>query len=233
MKVEAIILAGGKGTRLRSVTMNAIPKGLTPIQDKPILVWELEWLAREGINSAILATGHLSEEIEKALGNQVETPFGTVDIQYSVEREKLGSGGAARLASALVSEPQVLILNGDVITTAPLEPLFTLHHEKKVLGTMLGVNMLSPYGVIYHKDNLITKYEEKPRLDVPIHGGVDLFETEVLSRFPEKGQMEETIFLDLVKEKQFAFHLISNDEFWMSIDTQKDFEAANQSWPGL
>ena len=226
-------MAGGKGTRLRSVTMNVIPKGLTPIQEKPILVWELEWLAREGIKSAILATGHLSEEIEKALGDQVTTPYGNVDLQYSVEKEKLGSGGAVRMASELVSSSQVLILNGDVLTDAPLSPLFDLHKEKKVLATMLGVNMVSPYGIIHHKDNLITKYEEKPRLDVPIHGGVDLFEADVLSRFPVKGQMEETIFVELVKERMFAFHLISNDRFWMSIDTQKDFELANKTWKGL
>ncbi len=233
MNIEAIILAGGKGTRLRSVTMNMIPKGLTPIQEKPILLWELEWLAREGIRSAILATGHLSEEIEKALGNQVETPYGTVDLQYSVEKEKLGSGGAVKLASELVSAEKTLILNGDVLTNAPLTPLFDLHKEKQVLATMLGVNMVSPYGIIHHKDNLIIKYEEKPRLDVPIHGGVDLFETDVLSRFPTKGQMEETIFVELVQERMFAFYLIPNDQFWMSIDTQKDFELANKTWTGL
>ncbi len=233
MLKEAIILAGGKGTRLRSVTRNVFPKGLTPVKNKPILGWEMEWLAREGIQKVILATGHLAERIEDAFGTKYDTSFGSLNIEYSVEKEKLGSGGAIKLAKDLVDGDLVIVLNGDILTTASIDPLVKLHEDLDVYATMMGVNMVSPFGIVHHENSLVTKYEEKPRLPVPIHAGVDLFDTDVLNRFPTKGQMEETIFLELVKERKFGFHLISDDVFWMSIDTQKDFETANKTWPGL
>ncbi len=230
---DAIILVGGKGTRLRSVTNNEIPKPLVKIQNKPILCWELDLLIKEGFSKAILAVGHLGNVIEQEMGNSYSNDHGQIDIKYSYEEEKVGSGGAVKLASRYVTGEQVLVMNGDILTSANLEPMIALHNELKVKGTMLGVNMTSPYGIVHHENNLITKFEEKPRLDVPIHAGIDIFDSSILPRFPDKGQMEETIFLELVKEKQFAFYLLSNDVFWMSIDTQKDYDAANSLWKGL
>jgi len=87
---EAIILAGGKGTRLRSVTLNKIPKGLTNIKDKAILEWELQWLAREGVSRVIFAVGHLSESVENHFQSNYNSDFGDVEIIISVEKEKTG-----------------------------------------------------------------------------------------------------------------------------------------------
>ncbi len=230
---EALILVGGKGTRLRSITNDSIPKTLAKIQNRPILEWELEWLVREGFRHAILATGHLSEKIQMAFGKEFETQFGSISLDYSIEREKLGSGGAVRLASELVTEQRVLVMNGDVLTDINLKPMKAIHKNLGKLATMLGVNMVSPYGIVHSENGLITKFEEKPVLDYIIHGGIDIIEKDVLERFPKKGQMEDTIFVELVEQGDFAIYTPKNHFFWMSIDTHKDFQTANEKWSGL
>ncbi len=230
---EGIILVGGKGTRLRSVTMNEIPKALTKIGDKSILEWEMNWYAKNGFQHLVLATGHLAEKIEQHFGRQFETEFGSIELSYSVEKEKLGSGGAIKQAGQYTSSDQIAISNGDVLTNFDFTEMKEMHEKMNVLATMLAVNMTSPYGILHIKESIITAFEEKPRLNVPIHAGVDIINSTIIQRFPDKGQMEDTIFLDLVEEKQFAVYQLSDEMFWMSIDTQKDFELANETWTGL
>jgi NDP-sugar pyrophosphorylase family protein len=230
---EAIILSGGKGIRMRSVTADKIPKSLTKIQNRSILDWELTWLAREGVSHVILATGHLSDVIEKTIGNEFETNYGKVDISYSVEREKLGSGGAIKLASSKISTERSYIVNGDILSNSSLSDMKKLHHEANAYATMFLVKMRSPYGVVVSKDELITEFKEKPLLDVYIHGGVDIVETDQFSRFPDRGQMEDTIFVKFVDEKKFAAYKVDENDFWMSIDSEKDYDTANDTWLGV
>lgn len=231
IEVEAIVLSGGKGTRLRSVTMDKIPKGLVQIKGKPILEWELIWLRKHGIRRAIFAIGHLADKIKGYFGDVVETPWGSIDIDYSVEREKLGSGGAVKQASSLVNSNTVLLLNGDVLTTINLTRMIDFHFQRPALATMALVKLPSPFGVIEVDGDLITKFVEKPLLPVWIHSGVDLVKTEVLSRFPSKGQMEDTIFVELAEKKQFYGFQASDGVYWISIDTQKEYEKANKEFP--
>ena len=233
MVSEAIILSGGKGKRLRSITMDEIPKGLARVKDKTILEWEIEWLAREGVNHVILALGHLANIIVEKLGNKINTKYNSVDISYSVEKEKLGSGGAVKQAASFVNGDKFLIINGDILTNSSLDSMNDLHVETNALATMFLIKMRSPYGVVTYNDKLITQFLEKPLLDVYIHGGVDIIEKSMVHRFPDKGQMEETIFLDLVKENRFAAYRAGDHVFWNSIDSEKDFDNANLSWPGL
>ncbi len=230
-EIDAIILSGGKGTRLRSVTMDKIPKGLVQIKGKPILEWELFWLRKHGIQRAIFAIGHLAEKIKEYFGEEVETPWGIIDVDYSVEKEKLGSGGAVKQASLLVNEETTMLLNGDVLTTIDLTQMIKFHYERTAPATMALVKLPSPFGVIEVDGDLITKFVEKPLLPVWIHSGVDLVRSEILSRFPDRGQMEDTIFVELAKNKQFYGFQASDDVYWTSIDTQKEYEKANKDFP--
>lgn len=230
---EAIILAGGKGKRMRTVTQDRIPKSLTIIQNRPILYWELDWLAREGVTHAILATGHLSEEIEKDVGVEYQSKFGKIDISISLEKEKLGSGGAVKLASSKISSDRAYIINGDILCNSSLEPMQKIHSVENANATMFLTKMRSPYGVVLSSQNKITEFKEKPLLDVYIHGGIDIIEVEQFNRFPNKGQMEDTIFIDFVNENAFASYKAPESNFWMSIDSEKDFDTANNDWPGI
>lgn len=231
---EAVILSGGQGTRLRSITENNFPKSLTKIKDKPIIEWELEWLAQYGINHAILAIGHLSEKIINHLGDTYHTKHGDIDISYSIEKSKLGTGGAFKLASNYITKKSIYVLNGDIMCNANLHNMNKIHFSNKAKATMMLVNMTSPYGIVNtNSGHQITQFLEKPRLDIQINAGLSIIEHDVISNFPDKGQMEDTIFVELTNKGLFYAYLLPNDNFWMSIDTEKDYIVANQSWNGI
>ena len=230
---EAVILCGGKGKRLRSVTLNEIPKVLVPIQNKSILTWELDWLLREGIDHVILAVGHLGDNIKKQFGSEYSSDFGSMSIDYSFEKEKLGSGGAFKQASQQIGSKKCLVFNGDVITNSSLLDMLALHNSTNALATMYLVRMRSPYGVVETSDSFITKFQEKPLLNHYIHGGIDIIESTLFERFPDKGQMEDTIFVDIANEGKFAGYKAKENEYWQSIDSEKDFDVANNNWMGL
>ncbi len=230
---EAIILAGGKGKRMRSITQDKIPKSLTLIQSHSILEWELIWLAREKVSHVILATGHLSDVIEKKMGNEYSCEFGKVDLTFSREKEKLGSGGAVKLASEKLSTNQSYLVNGDILSDARLEKMKSLHFSNDVHATMYLTKMRSPYGVVQFENNLITEFKEKPLLDVYIHGGIDIISSDQFNRFPERGQMEDTIFVEFANENKFGAYKAKEEDFWMSIDSEKDYDIANSNWTGV
>lgn len=232
--MDAIILCGGLGTRIRTVTGNNIPKAMIEIQGKTILQWELNWLRKHGIKHAILAVRHLADYIEEKLGESYDTDYGPIEITYSREQEKLGSGGAVRFASKHVTTDEVLIMNGDILTNYNLEEMIQAHKNSGLTGTIGIAQMRSPYGiVIFDENNTITMFQEKPLLNKWIHAGVDIFKTEVLPRFPEKGQMEDTIFVELANQRDLYAFKIQSNYYWRSIDTPKDFKEAEKEWPGL
>jgi NDP-sugar pyrophosphorylase family protein len=235
-KVDAIILAGGRGTRLRCVTGTEIPKGLTEIKGKSILEWQFEWLSTYGIKHVILAIGYLAEVIKERFGSSYRTENGTeIKLDYSVETEKLGSGGAISFAKRFVQHETTLIINGDILTNYNLSEMYSSHKKHGKHATMALAQMKSPYGVVdFDKETgRIINFVEKPILDVFIHAGVDFVETKILDRFPEKGQMEDSIFIELSQEQNFFSYCLKKTDYWQSIDTHKDYEIANNNWNGI
>ena len=235
MKVkEAVILSGGSGTRLRSVTQNQIPKGMTKIKGLSILEWQLQWLSREGVSHTVFAVGHLFEYIKSYFGSSYSSKYGEIDISYSIEKEKLGTGGAFKATKNLLSENDIYVLNGDIMCNAHLTKMKHIHFNNNANATMMVYNMISPYGIVKINDkNLIYDFVEKPQLDIPINAGLSIISKDIIDRFPDKGQMETTIFRELTNERKFYSYLIPNDNFWMSIDTEKDYIMANESWNGV
>ncbi|RLG13209.1 nucleotidyltransferase [Candidatus Pacearchaeota archaeon] len=232
--MEAIILCGGLGTRIRTITQDSIPKAMVKIKGKTILEWEIEWLNKHGIVHVILAVRHLADYIQKKLGDSYQTEIDKVKITYSREPKKLGSGGAVRFAEKHVSDEHVIIMNGDVLTNYNLKEMISAHLKKNLAGT-IGVSMMrSPYGIVEFDDNLmISEFKEKPLLNHWIHSGIDIFQKKVLLSFPEKGQMEDTIFVELAKKKELSVFKIEPKYYWRSIDTTKDFQEAEKDWPGV
>ena len=232
--MDSIILCGGLGTRIRTVTQDSYPKAMVEIMGKTILEWELSWLRKYNINHAILAVRHLAGYIEEQFGRIYETPYGEIEVSYSREQEKLGSGGAVQLAKSFVTNNNVIVMNGDVLTNFNLDELVKFHISNKVQGTIAVVKMRSPFGIVKVKeDNNISEFREKPILNHLIHAGVDVFKRDVLDRFPEVGQMEETIFVDLTKEKRLKAFKVDPEYYWRSIDSPKDLQEAEKEWKGI
>jgi NDP-sugar pyrophosphorylase family protein len=232
--MDAIILCGGLGTRIRTVTQDSYPKAMIQISGKTILEWELSWLRKNEVNHAILAVRYLADYIEEQFGSCYESEYGEIEVSYSREKEKLGSGGAVKLASPSISTKQGLIMNGDIMTNFNLEQMIKDHHNDQMKGTIAVAKMKSPYGIVESDETgVIFEFKEKPMLDHWIHAGVDIFDTDILQEFPEKGQMEETIFESLAEERMLRAFYIDPIYYWKSIDNPKDFQEAEKDWKGL
>ncbi|MHA1552059.1 MAG: nucleotidyltransferase family protein [Candidatus Heimdallarchaeaceae archaeon] len=232
--MDAIILCGGLGTRIRTVTQDSYPKTMIPIAGKTILEWEMSWLRKYDVKHAILAVRHLADYIEEQFGNTYSTDYGTIEVSYSKEKEKLGSGGAVRQANEFVGSKETIIVNGDIMTNFDLGEMNSYHAKVGAMGTIATSKMRSPFGIVdTDGDNTILQFREKPILDHWIHAGVDTFKSELLKDFPEKGQMEETIFVSLAEEKRLKAFKIDPKYFWRSIDNPKDLQDASKEWKGL
>ncbi|HLH79916.1 MAG TPA: nucleotidyltransferase family protein, partial [Chthonomonas sp.] len=131
----AIVLAGGKGERLRPFTEDR-PKPMVEIMGIPILSYQLQWLQGQGITDVVLSCGYRHEVVESYFGDGERLG---VRIRYSIEREPLGRGGALRLALAHVppEEEAVVATNGDVLTNLRLGPVLEAHRSKRMLATVV------------------------------------------------------------------------------------------------
>ena len=221
----AIIIAGGKGERLRPLT-NDRPKHMVLLGDKPILEYQVEWLSENGVTDIVVAAGHLHHVIEDYFQNGAR--WG-VRMAYSVEQEPLGRGGALKLAYRQVpdSEPIVIATNGDNVNTQPLAPVVRQHQRTGAVGTLLLTQLRSPYGIVQQRGNRITGFREKPLLPHWLSAGVYVFSREFFEQLPDKGDHEDALFPRLAAEgRLFGFR---SRAYWKAIDTVKDLsEAAEQ-----
>ena len=222
--MKAIILAGGLGKRLKPLT-DTIPKSMVSIGEKPILLWQIEWLKRYGVDEFVVCIGYLREKVMDFFGDG--SRFGA-PVRYVIEEKPLGTGGALRNASPHFpkSEP-FFALNGDVVTDLDLGAVLAKHRQAKALGTLALVPLPSPYGIVVTDGaDRITSFVEKPRLtDKWINGGVYCFEPDVVRYLPEVGSVELDVFPVLAREGRLTASKHA-DGFWMSVDSPKDIEAA-------
>ena len=179
--VSATILAGGLGTRLRSVVSDR-PKVLAPVAGKPCLAHLLDQLARAGIRETTLLLGHAADQVQAAFG----TEFDGMKLAYSVEAEPLGTGGALRLALPHLQHKTVLLLNGDSYCDVDLDALLAFHraHSGFATLTLAEVSDGSRYGRVHlNEHRRIERFEEKGGASGPgwINAGVYLFARVALS----------------------------------------------------
>jgi NDP-sugar pyrophosphorylase family protein len=223
--VFAIILAGGKGERLRPLTGDR-PKSMVPLLDKPIIEYQIEWLRASGVTDIIIACGYLHEVIEQYV--QDGSRWG-MRIRYSVEREPLGRGGAFKQAYRQVppSEPYVIATNGDNVNTQPLAPMIRQHQRTQAMATLLLTQLRSPYGIVQQRGKQIVGFREKPLLPHWLSAGVYVLQPEFFAGLPDVGDHEDELFPRLAAEgRLYGFRSRS---YWKAIDTVKDLnEAAEQ-----
>jgi len=224
--VKAVILAGGKGTRLRPYT-TAFPKPLMPIGDKPILEIVIQQLKSYGFDKIIMAVGHLAELIIAFLNDGSKYD---IKIEYSREDKPLGTVGGLGLIKNELNEP-FLVMNGDVLTTLNYSDLLnynkmngaiaTIALKKRAIKIDFGVPEVG-------KDNNIVGYTEKPEIEYLVSMGVYAFDTRVLEYIKPNEYLD---FPDLIKK------MISNGEtikgyiydgYWLDIGRTDDYEKANR-----
>jgi len=223
--VLAIVLAGGKGERLRPLTSDR-PKSMVPLLEKPILEYQVEWLRESGVTEIIVACGHLHHVIEEYF--QDGSRWG-VRMSYSLERKPLGRGGALKLAyrQASPSEPFVIATNGDNVHTQPLTPMIRQHKRTGAVATLLLSQLRSPYGIVQQRGKRIIGFREKPLLPHWLSAGAYVLSPEFFADLPDVGDHEDALFPRLAEEgRLYAFR---SRTYWKAIDTVKDLnEAAGQ-----
>lgn len=170
--MEAIVLAGGFGTRLQSV-VSEVPKSMAPVNGRPFLEYLLDQLVSGGIGKVILAVGYMNEAITSHFGSE----YRSVPIEYSVENEPLGTGGAIRLALWKLQGPVSLVLNGDSLLQVDYREMYSRHVQKNADITLAlrKVKDAGRYGsVTMNRSGRITGFAEKNDLALPglINGGV-------------------------------------------------------------
>jgi NDP-sugar pyrophosphorylase family protein len=224
--MKAIILAGGKGTRLRPYT-TVFPKPLMPIGDKPILEIVIRQLKSHGFESIIMAVGHLAELIMTFFNDG--SKYG-INIKYSRENKPLGTAGPLALMKEELKET-FLMLNGDVLTTLDYSELVNYHKRNGAIATIALKKRAVEidFGVVQLNDsNSIVEYTEKPKIDYLVSMGVYAFEPRVLEYIRPKEYLD---FPDLIKI------LISNGEsvkgyvydgYWLDIGRPEDYERADR-----
>lgn len=215
--MRAAILVGGEGKRLRPLT-EANPKPLVAVGGRPIIDWQLEWLARSGIDSFVILTGHLKERLIEHLDRKMHK----VDIEFVMESRPMGTGGALRNAErALRRDEKFLVINGDVITNIKPSRL-TLHGDE--IASMALAPLRSTYGVIDVAGSRIRGFREKPLLEhYWMNAGVYLMSNKIFRMLPERGNMESTLFPRLARQKRLRGMKFGN-VYWRSIDSLKDIE---------
>jgi NDP-sugar pyrophosphorylase family protein len=220
---DAIILAGGRGTRLAPYS-TILPKPLMPIGDKPILEIVVRQLARHGFRDITLAVGHMAELLMAYFGDGQR--FG-VSLKYSREEQPLGTAGPLGMIDDLAE--RVLVMNGDVLTGLDYSRMASVHAASGAIGTIATnprqVNI--DFGVIEHDARQhLTAYIEKPTLDYRVSMGIYFFERRV-QEFIKRG--ERLDLPDLVKQLVSAGETMNchpHDGYWLDIGRPDDYQRA-------
>jgi mannose-1-phosphate guanylyltransferase len=218
--MQALILAGGEGTRLRPLT-STVPKPVVPLVDRPFIVFMLEWLRSHGVDDVIMSCGFLASGVRNVLGDGAAHGL---RIRYVEEPRPLGTGGALKYAEPLLDE-RFFMLNGDVLTDIDLSAQLAQHERTKAVGTLglVPVDDPSNYGLVrLDGDNRVQEFVEKPsaeEIDVnTISAGAYVLERSVLDLLEpdQQASIEREVFPALVGHGLYG-HVA--DGYWLDIGT--------------
>ena len=215
--MKAIILAGGRGKRLRPIT-DYVPKPLVPIKNIPIIEWQLRYLKKFGIDEVIICTGYKQEMIE----NHLNMKDIGIKIKYSIEKTPLGTGGAIKKAGKMINDKSFFVINGDTITNIDLKKLAT---KKNVIA---AIKLRTKYGILETENDKIINFKEKKEIsDTWMNAGIYHLQKEVLKDLPNKGDIEKTVFPDYAKKGILNTIKFKNAK-WYSVDSFKDMEECSK-----
>ncbi|MGH7597992.1 MAG: nucleotidyltransferase family protein [bacterium] len=237
--MQALILAGGLGTRLRSV-VNDKPKPMAAVSDKPFIEYQIEFLKRYDINHLILCVGYLYEQIQNYFGNGGK--WG-IRIDYSIEKELLGTAGALKQAQSFIDET-FLVLNGDTYFDINLKDLIKFHQRKNAEHDSIGTLALTAIqdarnfgAVTIDAEHKILRFEEKAeRAEASklINAGIYVLAPEILQHIPsaQKVSLEKETFPALLNQGHRLFGYETTGYF-VDIGTPAGYQGFQQYISGM
>ncbi len=222
---EAIILAGGLGTRLKTVVSD-LPKCMAPVAGKPFLHYVIQHLQKQGVTKFIFCLGYLSEAIE----NFLEEKYPLLDYQLSIEKEPLGTGGAIQLAAQKATEKDVIVLNGDTLFAVDVPQLYQAHllHHSACTLSLKPMENFDRYGAVeLNEDHSVASFTEKQYYrNGYINGGVYALNAAsfLQEQLPEKFSFEKD-YLEKKMNQQKLYGLVQ-DKYFIDIGIPEDFKRA-------
>lgn len=229
--MRAMVMAAGKGTRLRPVT-DLLPKPMAPIANRPVLRHILRLLKRHGLTEVVMNLHHLPDAITSYLGDGSSMGL---DIRYSMEEELLGTAGGVKKNEDFLNTSTFLIMSGDALTDIDLAALVEDHRQNGSIATIAVKQVADPslYGVMVTNDeDRVVGFQEKPTREEArsnlCNCGIYVFEPELLSLIPA-GQFDDfgsRLFPDMLKQKiPFYVHRISS--YWSDVGNLGEFFRGN------
>ena len=215
--MKAIILAGGRGNRLRPIT-DYVPKPLIPIKNIPIIEWQIKYLKKFGVSEVIICSGYKTEMIENYLNNK---KLG-LKVTFSIEKKPLGTGGAIKNAGKKIKDKSFLVINGDIITNIDLKKLL------KKENSIASIQLKTKFGILQTNEDKIIKFDEKKEIpNVWMNAGIYNLNTDILKELPNVGDIEKTLFPKFAKKGKLNTVKFTKSE-WYSVDSFKDMEESSE-----
>ncbi len=225
--MQAVILAGGKGTRLKPYT-TVLPKPLVPVGDYPILEIILRQLKSFGIEDIVISIGHLPRLIKSYFGDGSRLG---VKIRYVQEKKPLGTAGAIGIIKGLAEN--FLVMNGDILTTLDYRKLFNYHLAKKGIGTISIIkrSIKDDYGIVITSKELeLVDYMEKPTHFYHVSMGINILNVKCVDYIKKDEHLGmPELFLRMKKNKEKVYCYDSKD-FWLDIGRKEDFQKAQDEF---
>jgi mannose-1-phosphate guanylyltransferase len=222
--MQALILAGGEGTRLRPLT-STVPKPVVPLVDRPFIAFMVEWLRGHGVDDVVMSCGFLAAGVRNVMGDG--SAYG-VRLRYVEEPAPLGTAGAIKFAESLLDE-RFMVLNGDVLTDIDLTAQLGQHEASDAKGTLALVPVDDPsnYGLVrLNDDRSVSEFLEKPSPDEIdtnlINAGAYILEREIVELIPSgrNVSIEREIFPSLIGQGLWGFPA---GGYWLDIGTPQRY----------
>lgn len=235
--MQALILAGGKGTRLRPLTVYT-PKPIVPVLNRPFLLYQIDILRRAGIADITLSLNYQPNKIEFQLGDG--SGFGA-NLRYVTEPAPMGTAGAYKFAGGNLNETTV-VFNGDILTDIDISKIIEFHREKKAAATIVLTPVENPsaYGLVEtDEQGGVLRFLEKPKPEElanlatkNINAGIYILEPEVLDLIPkgENYSFEYNLFPALLEHKKPFFAYILQNNYWRDIGTPESYLKAHHDF---
>ena len=229
--MQAVIMAGGKGTRLATLTKDEIPKPMVPVAGKPLLLWQIERLKESGITDIIMVIGHLGEKIQEYFGDG--SGFG-VHIEYFVEEAPLGTAGSFYYLKNMLHEDTFLMMSGDLMFDIDFERMIRFHREHHAAATLF----VHPNGHPHDSDLLVLESDGRAKAfdskhnvrdywyDNCVNAGVFVFDKKICDRVPEPVRRNlENDIKGMIEDGEVVYGYVS-PEYVKDVGTVERIEQA-------
>lgn len=225
LPIDVVVMAGGKGTRLRPMTENT-PKPLLKVGEKPILEHNIHRLSRFGMDDLWISVNYLGEQIEKYFGNGNDK---NLNIKYVWEDEPLGTIGSVSKIDNFIHD-YVLVTNSDILTNLDYESFFLRFKEEEADFAVVTIpyKVDVPYAVLETTNGHVISFKEKPTYTYYSNGGIYLMKREITDRIPKDSYFDTTDLMEelIAEGKKVLSYPLSG--YWLDIGKSEDFEKAQE-----